>query len=586
MTTTDESTDESPGALAAFRSVWRHERWRWLLGSSVVSLAGDFLYWVAIAVYFSGYDNATFWISASLLARLLPYVLVSPFGGAIADRFDRRSLLVWLDTARAGLFLAMAGVVAVDGSPVFVIGLLVFIASATAIYGAASVAAIPQLVPENDIAAANAGEEGLAQLSWFVGPALGAILVTVLDPSIVLVINAATFVVSALMVSRIGNVGGATKTSDDPGVTASSLLADVKEGGRLIFRNRGLGGLTLMATAVSFAYGAEQLLYVLVASDRLDLGAEGIGYLMAAMGVGGLIATPIAARVGNSPSAGAWLIGSGVLVTLPLVLIAFTDSVPIVLGFAAVEGAAAIVFGVLSMTLLQRTVDESMMARAYSVFDAVGALGQSLGSVGAPILVAVAGLTVALQIAGGIAVVVMFVLTPAVLALARATDQSRHRHAETAHWLGRIAELASFELVELERLARSSTDRHVDEGEVVITEGDAPDKLYVVRSGQFGVLTSSPRVAGVAPLDLGPNDLFGEIGLLRNVARTATVTALTGADLLEIDGSVFVAIATPNAVATAPLLGGMRSRLQHTHPDMSAGDEPPEHEVEQVGAGT
>ncbi len=586
MTTADESIDTTPGAVAAFRSVWRHKRWRWLLGSSVVSLAGDFLYWVAIAVYFTGYDNSTFWISASLLARLLPYVLVSPFGGAIADRFDRRSLLVWLDTARAGLFLVMAGVVAVDGSPVFVIGLLVFIASATAIYGAASVAAIPQLVPENDIAAANAGEEGLAQLSWFVGPALGAILVTVLDPSIVLVINAATFVVSALMVARIGNVGGATKTSADPGVTASSLLADVTEGGRLIFRNRGLGGLTLMATAVSFAYGAEQLLYVLVASERLDLGAEGIGYLMAAMGVGGLLATPIAARVGNSPNAGAWLIGSGMLVTLPLVLIAFTDSVPIVLGFAVVEGAAAIVFGVLSMTLLQRTVDESMMARAYSVFDAVGALGQSLGSVGAPILVAVAGLTAALQIAGGIAVVMMFVLAPAVLVLARATDQSRRRHAATADWLGKIPELASLELVELERLARSSTDRHVDEGEVVITEGDQPDKLYVVRSGRFGVLTSSPRVAVAIPPDLGANDVFGEIGLLRNVPRTATVTALTSADLLEIDGSVFVAIATPNAAATAPLLGGMRSRLQHTHPDLSAGDEPPEHEVDQVGAAT
>lgn len=582
----DASIDAAPGALASFRSVWRHERWRWLLGSTVVSLAGDFLYWVALAVYLTERDDATFWLAASLLARLLPYVFISPFGGAIADRFDRRLLLVWLDVARAGLFLVMAAIVAVDGSPALIVGVLALIAVAGSIYGPARVAAIPQLVPENDLAAANAGEEGLAQLSWFVGPALGAVLVTVLDPSIVLVIDAATFVASALMVARIGNVGGGTKTSAEPEATAPSLLADVRDGGRLILRNRGLGGLTLMATAASLAFGAEQVLYVLVAADRLDLGAEGVGYLMAAMGVGGLIAAPIAARAGNSARGGLWLLGSGILVSLPLVLIALTDSVPIVLALAVVEGGAAIVFEVLALTLLQRAVDESMMGRVYSVFDAVGALGQTVGSVGAPILVSIAGLTFAMQVSGAVAVVMMLLLAPAVLVLARTTDQSRRRHRATATWLGQIPELAAFEMVELERLARSSTERHVAAGDVVIREGDEPDRLYVVRSGELGVVTSSPQVPVVPPADLGPHDLFGEIGLLRGVPRTATVTALTDSDVLEIDGPVFVAIATPSADASAPLLGGMRSRLQRTHPHMSVDDEPPEQDARSVGAAT
>ncbi|MGA9279578.1 MFS transporter [Ilumatobacter sp.] len=585
MTTTEHPPDEARGAIASFRSVWRHRRWRWLLGSTVVSLAGDFLYWVAIAVYFTEHDDATFWIAASLIARLLPYVFISPFGGALADRFDRRSLLVWLDVARGGLFLVMAAIVAVEGSPGLVVGVLALIASAGAVYRPARVAAIPRLVPENDIAAANAGEEGLAQLSWFVGPALGAILVTVFDPSIVLVIDAATFAASALMVARVGDIGGGTKPATDPDDTASSLLADVRAGGRLILDNRGLGGMTLMATAASLAFGAEQVLYVLVAADRLDLGAAGVGYLMAAMGVGGLIAAPIAARAGNSSRGGAWLLGSGLLVSLPLVLIALTDSAPVVLGLAVVEGAAAIVFEVLSLTLLQRAVDESMMGRVYSVFDAVGALGQTVGSVGAPILVSLAGLTVAMQVSGIVAILMTLVLAPAVLALARTTDQSRRRHRATATWLGQIPELASFELVELERLARSSTDRHVGAGDVVISEGDEPDKLYVVRSGELGVVTSSPRDVGVVPPDLGANALFGEIGLLRSVPRTATVTALTEADLLEIDGSVFVSIATPSAAATAPLLGGMRARLQRTHPG-AVGEEPPEQDAPSVAAAT
>lgn len=564
MTVDVPLNDEVPGALASFRSVWRHTRWRWLLGSTVVSLAGDFLYWVALAVYFTERDDATFWIAASLLARLLPYVFISPFGGALADRVDRRLLLVWIDLARAALFVAMAAIVAFDGSPALVVGVLALISTGSAIYRPARVAAIPQLVPESDIAAANAGEEGLAQLSWFVGPALGAVLVTVLDPSLVLMIDAATFVVSALMVARIGHVGGRRTVSADSDEPSPSLLDDVRDGARLILGNRGLAGVTVMTTAASFAFGAEQVLYVFVAADRLDLGAEGVGYLMAAMGVGGLLAAPIAARVGNSARGGAWLLGSGTLISLPLVLIAFTDVPAIVLGLAVVEGGAAIVFEVLSLTLLQRAVDESMMGRVYSVFDSVGALGQTIGSVGAPVLMSIVGLSAAMQVSGAVALVLMLVLAPAVLALARMTDQTRRRHRATANWLGSIPELAAFELAELERLARASRDLSIGAGDDVITEGDEPDMLYLVRSGSLGVQTSSPRVPGVNPPDLRPNDLFGEIGLLRGIPRTATVTALVDTDLLGIDGAVFVAIATPNAAATAPLLGGMRTRLQRT----------------------
>jgi CRP-like cAMP-binding protein len=119
----------------------------------------------------------------------------------------------------------------------------------------------------------------------------------------------------------------------------------------------------------------------------------------------------------------------------------------------------------------------------------------------------------------------------------------------------------------------------------VIGEGDQPDNLYVVRSGSLGVVTSSPHTPGVVPPDLGPHDLFGEIGLLRGIPRTATVTALTDVELLAIDGSVFIAIATPSAAATAPLLGGMRTRLARTHPHVPMSDEPPE-DAEPIGAAT
>jgi MFS family permease len=565
-------TDGSTGALASFRSVWQHRRWRWLLGATVVSLVGDFLYWVAIVVYFTAHDHASVWLAASLLARLLPYVFILPIGGALADRFDRRFLLVGLDVARGAAFVLMAAFVAADAPPILVIGLVAFVASAGAVFRPTRVAVVPQLVPENDIAAANAGEEGLAQLSWFVGPALGAVLVTVLDPAIVLLIDAGTFALSALMIARIGSTGG-RRLSRDKAEGSPSLLDDVRAGGRTILGDRGLAGLTLMMLGTAIAFGAEQVLYVLVAADRLDFGAEGIGYILAAMGVGGLLSAPLAARAGNSRRGGQWLLGSAILVCLPLVLISFTQVTVIVLALAVVEGAAAIVFGVASVTLLQRAVEESTLGRVYSVFDAAGALGQTIGSVAAPVLVAIAGLTAAMQMTGAAAIVLVVLLAPAVVALARSTDDRRRRHRATAIWLGEIAELASFEPVELERLARASGDRHIPAGTVVITEGDAADDLYVVRSGHLSVRTKAQAGEASQPPDLGPNDVFGEIGLLRRTARMATVTAITDVDLLAIEGAVFVAVATPSAPATAPLIGGMRSRLQLTYPHVDP-DEP------------
>jgi predicted MFS family arabinose efflux permease len=200
------------------------------------------------------------------------------------------------------LYVVMAAVVAVEGPNAILIGLLALAAAAGTFYRPALVAATPAIVPESDIAAANAAEEGLAQLAWFVGPALGALLVTVFDPSVVLAIDAATFVASAVMIARVGSVGGGRPADRRPDSAdlhdderREGVLSEVSDGLRALARDRGLISLTALTAAVLFAFGAEQVLYVFVATDRLDLGPEGVGYLMAAMGVGGIAAAPLAA---------------------------------------------------------------------------------------------------------------------------------------------------------------------------------------------------------------------------------------------------------------------------------------------------
>ncbi len=562
-----EESDDEPevGIVATFRSVWRHRRWRWLAGSMVVSLFGDFLYWIAIAVYLTDGPNGAAWLSISLLARLLPYVVLGPLGGAIADRVDRRLILVGADVGRAVLFLGVAAVMATDGPRLAVVSILAVIASLGALHAPARSAVIPQLVPESDLAAANAADAGLAQLSWFVGPAAGAALATVLEPSAVIVVDAATFFLSALMCTQLGRLIPLVDPDRDEASLFRSMAADVASGARFVFRQRGVRSLVLLNALATLVFGAEQILYVLVAADRLDLGAEGVGYLLAAMGVGGILATPLSARISNSPRIGRWFIVVTVLLGLPMLGIALTDLPAVVLALAVVEGAAAVIFDVVWTTLMQRAVPESSMGRVFSLSDAVQTLGQTIGSIGAPVLVAAVGLSAALGVSAGTLLITVVLLAPAVLVLAAQSDSERRRLASTTSWLARVPELAAFERVDIERLARATTTRSVAAGTAVITAGDLPDDLYVVRSGELGVVVPGGRPDGTQPPDLVPGDLFGEIGLLDDVPRTASVTARTETELAVIDGSVFLAVAQPGP-ATEPLLGRMRARLQVPHP--------------------
>lgn len=565
-----ETDDAGPGVIAAFRSVWRHRRWRWLAGSTVVSLFGDTMYVVAITVVLLEGDNGAAWLSAGLLARLLPYVILGPIGGVVADRFDRRLVMVVLSAGRMVLFVALAVLVASDGPTWTLIVLLAISAAAGAFFFPARGAAIPQLVPENDLAAANAAENGLSQLSWFFGPALGALLLAVVSPAFVLAIEAVTFAVEAAMLWQIGALP-VPKGAADEDAPGGSLFAqtweDIREGAGVVFTDRGLRALTLLNGAACIAFGAEQVLYVLVADQKLGLGPEGYGYILTAMGVGGMIAAPLSARAGSSPHAARWLLGSGVLLGVPMIAVALLPVPAVVFGISVIEGAAAVVFDVVALTLLQRGTPEAAMGRVFSLSDAVSTLGQTIGSVGAPALVAVVGLGLSLQLSGALMLVFVAALTPALLYLVARTDAERRRVQTLAAELGRVPALASFEPVDLERLARATTLREVPAGTPVIVAGAEPDDLYVVRSGALEVVPADAVAGAERPPELVAGDLFGEIGLLRGVNRTATVTALRGTELLAIQGSTFQAVAVPGPSAEL-VLGGMRTRLRRTHPQL------------------
>ncbi|HEX5097329.1 MAG TPA: MFS transporter, partial [Acidimicrobiia bacterium] len=181
----------------------RHRDVRLLMSSSAVSEVGDWLYNVALAVYVYEQTHSSAWIGIITLLRLIPYVLLAPLGGVIADRYERRTVLVVSDVLRAG-FMALLALAVAGGMPVIVVGLL---ATATTAAGTSSlpatVAMLPAMLDEDELGAANSLTSLIQSVAVVSGPALGALLLVFAAPTWSFVVNAASFALGAVLTWRI-----------------------------------------------------------------------------------------------------------------------------------------------------------------------------------------------------------------------------------------------------------------------------------------------------------------------------------------------------------------------------------------------
>lgn len=335
------------------------------------------------------------------------------------------------------------------------------------------------------------------------------------------------------------------------------MRAQVTDGFRTIRGDRGLIALIAFSSAVVFVYGFEQVVHVLVATDRLDMSASGIGVLGAAIGVGGLLVAPFTARLGGGPSAG-WLLAiSGILLGAPLALLAVISNPVVAIIVLLFEGMGTIAFEVLFITLLQRATPEDALARVFGLQDSITAVAQLLGSLAAPVLVAAVALESSLWIAGGLMMLTSVALAAPLNSLALRADGERQRFEPVTDRLRQLGIFGDAPQAALERLARSARHVSVAAGDAVFHEGDDPDDLFVIVSGVAAVLREFDGEIS----RLVANDWFGEIGLVRRAPRNASVTAVEDLELLAIPGTVFLDALTLNEALPDPLRLTLAARM-------------------------
>ncbi len=346
-----------------------------------------------------------------LFAQQVPWVLLSLPAGAWADRVDRRRLLVGVNLARAGLAAALAAAVATGRLSLALIYLVVFaVGTAEVVADTSSSSLVPALVDDDDLPRANASLVGVFMVgNQFAGPPVGAWAFAV-AAALPFGLEAAGFVVAALLLSRI--TPGAASSGTGATRRRGWMGADVREGLAWVRTSPTIRLLAIVLTVMNVTFMAAFAVWVLYAQQRLGLSEQGFGILLTASAVGGLVGSVVTGRLTDrfGPAA---LLRVGLLTeTAVHVVLAVTRS-PWVAGMTMVAfGLHAAVWGAVVATIRQRLVPAHLLGRVTSVYQLLTMGGAAMGALAGGWLARPFGLTGPFWVAAGVNVALIVVAWP------------------------------------------------------------------------------------------------------------------------------------------------------------------------------
>jgi len=537
-------------SIRAFASVGRNANLRWLELAWAASIVGHYAFLIAVSVYAYGFGGSRA-VGLLVLARLIPAALVAPFAGMLGDRYSRERVLLLTNVARVVLVSAAALAAVADSSPWLVYALSIAATIANTPFRSSQAALTPALAqtPEQ-LTAANAVASGTESIAVFAGPALAGALLATASPGTVFFITALLIVLSAffLLLIRVERPEEPHRELD-----ASTIAAERLAGFTTLWRHPSLRVMTGLLTAQTLMFGALQVFIVVTALELLDLGDGGVGYLASAMGVGAFIGAFAALSLtGARRLSPAFLVGL-VVTGVPLVAIGLWQNVAVALLALGVVGLGNTFVDVAGLTLVQRAVPDDVLARVFGVIQMLWLASMGVGAAITPLLIAWLGVEGALIAAGLLLPVLVFASARTV---ARIDAQAAPPNVDELKILVSVPIFAPLPGGSLEHLAARLVPLRVEPGTLVVREGDEGDRFYLVAEGTLEVSQSGAKLT-----QLGAGDYFGEIALLRDTTRTASVTARTHAVLYALDREEFLAAVTGHPQSAEAAETVMSARL-------------------------
>ena len=523
---------------------------RALLALTAFSIS-EWASFIALMVFAFG-EGGTRMVGVISLVQLIPAAVIAPLGSVLGDRFRRERVYLLAEIALS-IACALAAVAALYGSPpvvVYAAGCSVgwILTLVRPVHGAL----LPWIVGEPaELTSAYTASGVIESVCVFLGPlvataALAASqVIGVSGPGVVYAALAGLLVIGSLLVA------GIRRTPEPEPARHHSFAREVGAGFAYLRSDTRPRLLVVLLGLGMFVLGFVDTLIVVLAFEVLGVGQSAVGALNAAVGVGGIVGAAIALVAGTRERLSPALRTGTVLYGLPLIGMGAAPGLsPVLLG---ASGCGGVLLDVSGRTMLQRLVPDEKLTRVYGVLESAYMGAEGLGAFVGAMLVGLVGTRWTLVIAGSL--------------LPIAASLTRHR-VETIDVGARVpsedlALLRATPIFEplppavLERMARNSVHSTVASGTVVIREGDVGDRFYVVASGRAEVATAGRRVAV-----LGHGDYVGEIALLRDVPRTATVTALEDSRLLTLEREEFLRAITRHEAAHATADSAASGRLE------------------------
>ena len=531
-----------------------------IAGMEIVSGLGDGVFWVGLIAVLLDRGIGVGGFAVAAVVRLGPRAIISAPAGVLADRVDRRRLLVALDLGRAVLMIGLAVAVRGDAGVVLVLSAVLASYTLAAPYRPALTAALPLVAGERGLSSATALIGTIRQLMTFIGPVIGAIVVHWSSPDIAFSINAATFVLSAVLIAQVSELGG---KPSNPDIGLSDHRSDWSQrlagGWREVTATSGLWLLAILVFVMYAVRGAELVLFALVAEQRLGLGSSGVGVLTGAVGLGALCALPIATRFADTHRPDVIVVASIAATAIPTALLGIVHSPAIACVVLFQTGIGIVAFEVVSVILLQRLARQEMLGRVFGLIGTASNAGKLFGAVITPVIVITLDLAHTLMLIGVVVGLVAACTVRRLAALARSTRRRGEQIRPVVKTLSTLGVFDGASPFALEQVAAALSTERVAAGTVVLTEGEPADDLFVIREGDFIVTDHGKRIN-----TMQPGDWFGEIGLLQRRARTATVVAATDALVWRVPGEAFLNALQEGATEPAALFEVMADRLSRS----------------------
>jgi MFS family permease len=524
-----------------------------------LSVVGELAGSIAVAIYAFDHGGAGL-VGIYGVARTLPAALVAPLVMGLSDRMARERLLRQATTVRALLLAASAAVGAAQGPAWLVIALAAASSMLASTYRPLLITILPWLVrTPGELGAVNVLATTMENSGALAGPVLAATLLTAAPAWAAIAVASAFLAVAAAQLWR---------------VHLHQEHAAGGRGGAGLVREVGLGlvglatvappaGMAVLLFAQTFVKGALGVLVVVLAVDVTGAGESAVGWLYAVLGLGGLAGGAVAALAVRANRLGRAFITGLLLWGLPLALLAPAPGIAACVVALAVVGAGNAIQDVGGGTLTPRLFSPAVLGRVLGAEELLVFAGGAAGAAAAAPLIALTGPRGTLAVLG---------IGLTALALGYAfrfveIDRAAPDSGPRTELIRGLAIFAPLPLASVDLLATRLAPRSYPTGAVVIREGDTGDEYHLIVAGNAAV-----SVRGVARPDLVPGDGFGEIALLRDIPRTATVTALEPIRTLSLRREDFLAAVTGHPASAATAEDLVRGTLDADPPGRAAGD--------------